>query len=91
MEPNWIPGSWHSPNWGHQPNLTISRLDQGAIQANNAKISLIATKADLQMPNQHLIQLFPGHNVYLLSVAKLCKDTGQFTDVIFKCSGKDAS
>jgi hypothetical protein len=34
-----------------------------------------------------IIMTFSGHNVYMMSVAKLCKDLGQFTDVTLQCSG----
>ena len=30
--------------------------------------------------------VFAGHNTYLLSVARLCRQEGHFTDVVFHCA-----
>ncbi len=31
---------------------------------------------------------FPGHNTYMMSVAKYCREMGHFTDVTLQCYGK---
>ena len=58
-------------------------------------MKLVRTKMPGQsgicVPNRPPV-IFAGHNTYLMNVTRVCREGGQFTDVVFHCSdGKVAA